>query len=317
METEFLYHPHNYNRTDRAPAVMALGYFDGVHIGHQTVIRRAVEKAEAQGVEAVVMTFHPHPKAVLSPDVSEEDMRYITPLAHKEALIHALGVDRLIVISFDRTLASLTPQAFVDHYLLDLHAVEVVAGFDFSYGHKGRGTMETLPFHARGMLFQETIDQFSYDGEKVSSTRIRELIRDGAVGELPPLLNRDFSLYGEVASGEQRGRTIGFPTANIYCSQPYLLPAIGVYAVTLETDEARYQGVANVGYKPTFHSIQEGDPTVEVHLFDFSGDLYGCAVKVTWHDRIRGEIAFSGVEELKMQIDEDCRTAKAYFNEKG
>ncbi|WP_018922508.1 bifunctional riboflavin kinase/FAD synthetase [Salsuginibacillus kocurii] len=314
MITEYIYHPHRWHREERSPAVFALGYFDGVHLGHQEVIRTAKQKAEERNVECVVMTFHPHPKAVLSADVNEEDMRYITPLPEKEKTIEALGCDRLLIVSFDATFSKLIPQAFVDHYLIDLGAVHVVAGFDYTYGQLGKGTMETLPFHARGCFEQTTVSPYVLESEKVSSTKIRELIQAGDMQEVNVWLGREFSIVGKVVTGERRGRTIGFPTANVQCEEPFMLPATGVYTVSFIVEGETIHGVANVGYKPTFHTISEDDPTVEVHLLDFEGDLYGKKATVVWHERLRGEVKFSSIDELKEQIGKDRAAARSYFS---
>ncbi|AEV18772.1 FMN adenylyltransferase / riboflavin kinase [Geobacillus thermoleovorans CCB_US3_UF5] len=310
METLFLSHPHRLERQALPPTVMALGYFDGIHLGHQKVIRTAVEIANERGYESAVMTFHPHPSVVLG---KQSELRSITPLGKKEQLIASLGVNRLYIVEFTPTFAALSPEAFVDQYLDGLHVKHVVAGFDFTYGRFGKGTMETMPIHARGRFGQTVIPKLAVDGEKVSSSRVRKLLEDGAVEQLPRLLGRFYELEGTVVAGERRGRMIGFPTANIALNSDYALPAVGVYAVKAVIGGQVYEGVANVGYKPTFHKTREGLPNIEVHLFEFSGDVYGQTMTIEWHRRLRSEQKFTSVDELTAQIARDKKEAEQYF----
>ncbi len=312
MEIVYLTHPHQLNRESENPTVMALGYFDGVHLGHQQVIKTAKCIAEEKKVSCSVMTFNPHPKEVLSSNRLEEPLRYITPLEDKIKEIKKLQVDRLYIVRFDIKFSKLNPQQFVDQYLIGLHAVHVVAGFDYTYGSLGKGTMETLPFHSRGKLDQTVVEKVKNAQEKVSSTKIRSLLRDGKVQDVPELLGRYYEIYGTVVDGEKRGRTIGFPTANIQLKDRYILPKIGVYAVTmkiLDENNTSYKGVCNIGYKPTFHKEQSAEPSIEVHLFNFSGDIYGKEVAIQWHFYIRGEKRFASVSDLIEQINKDRETA--------
>ncbi|GAE24301.1 riboflavin kinase [Halalkalibacter wakoensis JCM 9140] len=305
MDTIYLKHPIDGTTLKHEKTVMALGYFDGVHIGHQKVIKNAIEIANKLNTSTSVMTFHPHPKEVLR----NTEMNYITPLSEKIKKIEKLGVDTLFVVEFSLEFASLTPQQFVDDYLIGLHVVHVVAGFDFTYGALGKGTMETLPFHARNRLHSTTVEKFEMNNEKVSSTKIRELLQQGAVWDVVSLLGSEYTLMGTVVDGEKRGRTIGFPTANIKPNDRYIIPKTGVYAVKLTVNETQYDGVCNVGYKPTFHQENEADPTIEVHLFAFDQDIYGKEVELQWISRIRSEKKFNGVEQLIEQIQRDKETA--------
>ncbi|WP_078172619.1 MULTISPECIES: bifunctional riboflavin kinase/FAD synthetase [Geobacillus] len=314
METIFISHPHHFERQALPPTVMALGYFDGIHLGHQKVITTAVEIAKQRGYESAVMTFHPHPSVVLG---KQPELRLITPLGKKEQLIAALGVNRLYIVEFTPAFAGLLPEQFVDQYLDEFHVKHIVAGFDFTYGRFGKGTMETMPLHARGRFEQTIIPKMTVDGEKVSSTRVRKLIEEGAVEQLPRLLGRFYDIEGTVVTGERRGRTIGFPTANIALNGDYLLPAIGVYAVKATIGGQVYEGVANIGYKPTFHETREGLPSIEVHLFEFARDIYGETVTIEWHRRLRGEQKFASIAELTAQIARDKEEAKKYFHSLG
>ncbi|MGE6203297.1 bifunctional riboflavin kinase/FAD synthetase [Guptibacillus hwajinpoensis] len=306
MKTIYLSHPHQLK--SEHPAVMALGYFDGIHRGHQKVISTAKEIADDKGVESAVMTFYPHPSVVLGKSTPQTEA--ITPLDDKIELIEQLGIDVLYIVKFDTTIAGLTPQQFVDDYIIALSVVHVVAGFDFTYGSKGRGTMDSLPFHARNKFSQTVIDKVSQHDEKVSSTLIRSYIREGAVQNVKAVLGRNYTVKGTVVQGDQRGRTIGFPTANVDLKDEYLVPATGVYAVRMKTEGSWMNGVCNVGYKPTFYDEKPDQPSLEVHVFDYSGNLYGSFVEVEFHQKIRGEVKFSSVDDLIAQIGQDAKDAR-------
>ncbi|MFK3959283.1 bifunctional riboflavin kinase/FAD synthetase [Pseudalkalibacillus hwajinpoensis] len=306
MKTIYLSHPHQLK--SEHPAVMALGYFDGIHRGHQKVISTAKEIADDKGVESAVMTFYPHPSVVLGKSTPQTEA--ITPLDDKIELIEQLGIDVLYIVKFDTTIAGLTPQQFVDDYIIALSVVHVVAGFDFTYGSKGRGTMDSLPFHARNKFSQTVIDKVSQHDEKVSSTLIRSYIREGAVQNVKAVLGRNYTVKGTVVQGDQRGRTIGFPTANVDLKDEYLVPATGVYAVRMKTEGSWMSGVCNVGYKPTFYDEKPDQPSLEVHVFDYSGNLYGSFVEVEFHQKIRGEVKFSSVDDLIAQIGQDAKDAR-------
>ncbi|WP_332690316.1 bifunctional riboflavin kinase/FAD synthetase [Halalkalibacter lacteus] len=312
MDTIYLKHPIDGRTLNRNRTVMALGYFDGVHIGHQTVIKKAKEIAASIGASTSVMTFHPHPKEVLR----KTKMNYITPLSDKITKIERLGVDTLYVVKFTPSFASLTPQQFVDDYLIGLHVVHAVAGFDFTYGSLGKGTMETLPFHARNRLDSTIVEKYEENNEKVSSSKIRQLLEVGDVLHVSELLGETYSLKGIVIDGEKRGRTIGFPTANVKPIERYIIPRTGVYAVKLTINNEQYDGVCNVGYKPTFHDELETAPSIEVHLFHFNQDIYGLEVEVYWYWRIRSEQKFSSVDDLIKQITLDKEEAITFLTSK-
>ncbi|ARK30958.1 bifunctional riboflavin kinase/FAD synthetase [Halalkalibacter krulwichiae] len=306
METIFLQHPIDINTLKRNSTVMALGFFDGVHKGHQAVINKAIEIAKQTGTTTSVMTFNPHPKEVLRKQ--EGEMKYITPLLDKIEKIRNLGVDTLYVVKFTRDFAELTPQEFVDQYLIGLNVIHAVAGFDFTYGALGKGTMETLPFHSRGKLKSSIVEKLEADNQKVSSTRIRALLEAGEVENVTKLLGEPYSLRGTVIDGEKRGRTIGFPTANIKPIENNIIPKTGVYAVMLKVRDREVSGVCNIGYKPTFHK-EADEPVIEVHLFSFNEDIYGEEVELTWFFHIRDEQKFPSLDDLVKQISLDKEKA--------
>ena len=310
MEVIKLNFPLNIDKTNIPPLAMALGYFDGVHLGHKQVILEAKKQAEAMGLHSGVMTFDPHPSVVLGKN--QNHVHYITPLAEKTKIIEGLGIDYLFIVHFTAEFANLLPQEFIDQYVIGLNVQHVVAGFDFTYGRMGKGTMETLLFHSRDKFSFSVVPKFVHDSEKVSSTRIRHLLKEGNTVGLPTLLGRYYSTAGEVIHGDKRGRTIGFPTANINMKDDFIIPPLGVYAVRMKVRSVWYNGVCNVGFKPTFNK-EAIKQSVEVHLFDFNQEIYGDDVTIEWHQYIRKEQKFSGIEQLVAQIEKDKQQTIEYF----
>lgn len=291
--------------------VLALGYFDGIHRGHLAVIRTAKRIAAKQDIAVGVMTFHPPPVAVLSEDIAIDSLRYISPLSVKEEQLEEEDVDYLFIVHFDKAFASLTPEEFINQYVLGVNTIHAVAGFDFKYGFRGRGTMEQIPEYSSGRVQQTTVAEVTEHKKKISSTRIRDNILAGNMNDVHSLLGRPYTIKGKVVEGEKRGRTIGFPTANVQITEPFIVPAVGVYAVRMKVKGKWHNGVCNVGYKPTFHEKSTGDPVIEVHLFERDDNIYGENVVVEWYEYIRGEKKFNSVHELTDQIEQDKRTAKS------
>ncbi|WP_245640279.1 bifunctional riboflavin kinase/FAD synthetase [Neobacillus massiliamazoniensis] len=298
------------DKNDFPPLSMALGYFDGVHCGHQQVILEAKKQAEENGLYSAVMTFDPHPSVVLGKN--EKHIQYITPLEEKIEIIEELGIDYLFIVHFTTEFANLVPQEFIDQYVIGLNVKHVVAGFDYTYGRMGKGTMETIPFHSRNQFTFSVIPKLTKNHEKVSSTRIRHLLKEGRTVEIPQLLGRFYTTSGIVIHGDKRGRTIGFPTANIAMDDDYILPPLGVYAVKIEVDGTWFQGICNVGFKPTF-KMEASKPSVEVHILHFENDIYGQKVKIEWQLYLRKEQKFTGVAELVNQLEQDKQHAIQYF----
>src|SRR5690625_148261 len=313
MRTIELTYPHTLTATALPETVCAIGFFDGIHKGHQQVIKRAVQSAKEKNMESAVITFHPHPSVVLKQDT--QHVKYITPLREKQGILQKLAVDRLYIITFNQQLSLLSPQEFIDQFITGLHIKHLIAGFDYTYGHKGKGNMDDLPTYAQGAFTSEVIDKFEMDGEKVSSTKIRHLLAQGEIEKVNELLGRPLRITGTVVEGDRRGNTIGYPTANIEVSEDVLLPQSGVYAVKVVYKNTSYDGMANLGVKPTFHSDKK-EPAIEVNIFDFEGDLYGEELKVEWYRFIRNEKKFAGVDELIGQIKMDEKNIKNYFKER-
>jgi riboflavin kinase/FMN adenylyltransferase len=297
------------NHLDTSPCSIALGYFDGVHIGHRRVIQKAIDIAKAHGWKSAVMTFDPHPREVLG---QTGYTRYLTPLPDKLEQLDKLGVDLAYVMRFDIPFASVYPEDFIDECLMPLGCKHVVVGFDYTFGYRGMGTAQTLQELSKGRYGLDIVGPVNRLGEKVSSTIIREYLHHGDVEHIRHLLGRPYKIKGVVVHGDKRGRTIGFPTANVGVAQPYLIGKNGVYGVRFTVDGQSYNGVMNIGIKPTFE-LEKKEKSLEVHIFDFQGDIYGKEAEVEFLFFIRDEQKFSGVEALIAQIHRDVELAKAKF----
>ncbi|MCJ7839684.1 bifunctional riboflavin kinase/FAD synthetase [Lederbergia sp. NSJ-179] len=312
MKVIKLNHPHSYKNNDFPSIVMALGFFDGVHIGHQKVINQAKEIAAQHKQQSAVMTFDPHPSVVLGK--GKTDVHYITPLEDKIKLMAKLKVDYLFVVHFTKEFSQLLPEEFVKSYLIQLNVKHAVAGFDFTYGKFGKGTMQTLPSHAQGFFDVTIIPKLEIHHQKISSTSIRQFIQNGEMEKANRLLGRYFTTKGPVIHGKKRGRTLGFPTANIRTDHDYLLPQIGIYIVKVFAAGMWKQGVCSVGFNPTFHNPEGKQLSIEIYLLDFDQDIYGEIVTVEWHKRIRDEKKFNDIEQLKAQIQKDIENTREYFS---
>jgi riboflavin kinase/FMN adenylyltransferase len=289
--------------------VMAIGDFDGVHLGHREVIGTAVKLAKQQHMPAAIMTFDPHPREVLG---ISKYARYLAPYEQKMKLIQELGVDFTYIIKFDKTFAGISPLDFISTVLLPLRVQTVVVGFDFTFGHKGHGTSKTLKELCEDKIAVHVVEPYHIDGNKVSSTLIREQLQLSHLQNARKLLGRCYEITGHVVEGEKRGRLLGFPTANIRMDAPYVMPGNGVYAVKVQVNGNVYSGLANIGVKPTFAGNYT-EPVIEVHLLDFTGSIYGERMNVEFIDFIRPEVKFGSAEELVRQIHHDIESAKRVF----
>lgn len=293
---------------------VAIGFFDGLHEGHQAVIQRAIDTSKQLDVLPAVMTFNPHPSHLFSGEKGK--IGYITPLEEKKRILNEMGIDTLFIVTFDRGLADLTPEEFVDQVLKKLNVRHVTAGFDFTFGAKGKGTMDQMASLANGAFGTTQVEKVAENDEKISSTRIRKLLAEGDVAKTASLLGRPFRSIGKVVDGDKRGRQLGFPTANIIPGAELIVPQNGVYAVRFTVDGTTYDGVCNIGVKPTFDHPDEARKTIEVNVFNFDGDLYGKQGIVDWIAHIRPEQKFDSIEMLKNQIAKDKETAKKILSEK-
>ncbi|MBU1451004.1 MAG: bifunctional riboflavin kinase/FAD synthetase [Proteobacteria bacterium] len=286
--------------------VITIGNFDGVHLGHQALFAKAIERAKAVEGTALAVTFEPHPIRVLRPAVN---LPLITPLDQKLELMAQSGLDITPCLRFDQDFARLSADAFVDKLLVGrLGAAEVVVGYDFAFGHKGLGDLELLCSKGEKWGFAvHVVGPVIVDGRPVSSTRVRQEVADGNMEAARRLLGRHYRVAGRVVAGHGRGgRLLGFPTANLRVSDE-LLPGPGVYAVMVELAGGRHlKGANNIGNNPTF---DDGALSVETHLLDFDGDLYGQDIRLHFVERLRGEKRFDSAEELKAQIGRDIARA--------
>lgn len=306
MEVIQLKYPHQLTATGSEYS-LALGFFDGVHLGHQRVIDAAIENAKRLGIKSAIMTFDPHPSIVLGG--RNEKVFYITPLQQKLETFEKLGVDTAFVVNFTSDFAKLSPEDFVQYFIRDLDVKHVTAGFDYSFGSFGNGNMDLMKQLAGEDFGVTVVSKLEADEDKVSSTRIRKALQNGDMEEVHKLLGRAFEVPGIVVHGDKRGRTLGFPTANVQHMEGCFIPGTGVYAVKILVQNEWHDGVCNVGYKPTFKDPNNKQLSIEVHIFNFDKNIYGEEVVVGWYHRIRSERKFNGIEELIAQIEKDKQDA--------
>lgn len=293
---------------------MAIGFFDGVHLGHMEVIRKAVAAARERGQVPAVLTFDPHPRVVLGQD---QYHTVLTPLPQKLELFAKLGVEAAFVMSFNQAFSQVPADKFVQDLLVPMGTKTAAVGFDFRFGHRGQGDAALLHEASGGAIDVQVVEPVYRDGVKVSSTRIRELLAEGKCEEASILMDRSYQVSGTVVHGKALGRQLGFPTANLEADASYVLPLHGVYAVkvmgaTSDGDIAA-NGVINVGVRPT---VDEGGtvPKLEAHLFDFSGDLYGRSLTVQFRHFLRPEMKFGSLDDLVAQIGRDAQRARELLN---
>ncbi|WP_293837735.1 riboflavin biosynthesis protein RibF [uncultured Phascolarctobacterium sp.] len=284
-----------------APCVVALGTFDGLHRGHLDVIGTAKQEAEHTGAKLAVFTFSNHPLEWINP--AHVPVALVTP-AVKLQLLENLGVDVLIDIPFNQLVADLLPQQFLER-LSALNYSCLVVGENFTYGQRGVGNVYTLAASAQAMGFKLIVRKLvSNNGTIVSSTEIRRLITAGEVQQAAKMLGRSYSISGIVAHGNERGRLLGYPTANLELVDAHVaIPLGGVYAVRAYVDGGVYGGMANIGKNPTFGDVEK--PRLETNIFGFSGDIYGKTLTIEFVQRIRGEVRFAGIDALKAQLAQD------------
>lgn len=292
-------------------AIVTLGNFDGVHLGHREIFRRVVRHAVAQEGSAVVLTFVPHPLKLIAP---EKAPPLINTYAEKERLISASCIDLLLALPFNKRQAAMTAEEFVRLVLVErLRVQHLVVGYDYAFGRHRQGDTAFLKNSGQRYGFTvEVVPPAHQQGGVCSSTRIRNLVAAGEVAEVVGLLGRHFNLEGEVVSGRGQGRQLGFPTANLRTDKE-LWPAAGVYAVKARLDGGKlYNGVVNIGRCPT---LAGEELSLEVHLLDFSGEIYGHQLRVYFMQRLRPEQCFDGPQALTAAIEADCRQAREYLRQ--
>lgn len=294
--------------SDLGATALTIGVFDGVHRGHQALMRTVVERARALGATPAVVTFDKHPLEVIAPG---REPGMLTTLEQRALVMGGVGIEALVVLPFDDALRNLEPEAFVRQVLVErLGAVHVVVGANFRFGHNQAGTIETLSDLGHRFGFDTTIFALQMgEDDVVSSTMIRRHLAAGEVEKVAQELDRPFLLRGQVERGAARGKDLGFPTANLAVGPKMLLPAIGVYAGWTMIDGRRHPVATNVGVNPTFGD--RSTPIVEVHILDFDGDLYGQTLEVAFTHRLRDEMRFSSVSDLIVQMKADVERARA------
>ena len=288
------------------PAILSIGAFDGVHCGHQALLGAMVQRAKACGLRSAVLTFYPHPREVLQPGTN---LRYLTTDVERARLLEKLGIDLLVLQPFDRELAATSAEAFLARLRADLQMAELWVGPDFALGRDRAGSIPELQRLSAEMGYRlHVVDGVQSEGETISSTRVRYMLEEGAVAEARRLLGRHYAVGGVVRYGAQRGRQLGFRTANLRIGQVCGCPSDGVYAVWGRHDDAWIPGVANLGRRPSFDL---GERLLEVHLMGYAGSLYGKHLRVLFVARLRSERRFDDARQLIEQVHQDMVQARS------
>jgi len=288
-------------------AVVTIGTFDGVHLGHRAILRKMIENAKEIGGQTIVVTFYPHPRSVL--ELNNEHLRFITTQEKKLQLLEEIGIDHVIIIPFTREFSRTSSEAFIKEYVVDkIKATRLVVGYDHHFGRNRLGDFKLLYDLSIKYQFKvERIPAQDIENIAISSTKIRKALEAGDVKKANKLLGYQYTICGTVIHGHALGRKMGFPTANIKTDLPYkLISFCGVYACFVEYKGQQYKGMANIGYRPT---VGSDELATEVHLFDFDEEMYGETVCLRFIDRIRSEIKFDGIEALKTQLQLDKEAA--------
>lgn len=290
--------------------IATLGTFDGVHKGHKTILEKLTKSSKSSGHESVVLTFFPHPRMVLQQNTGIE---LLNTMKEKAFLLDECGINNLIVHPFDKAFSRLTAEDFVKTVLVEqLNISKIIIGYDHRFGRNRTATIDDLIYFGEQYGFEvEQISALEVNEVSVSSTKIRNALNEGDVTTANEFLGYNYFITGKVVKGEQRGRTIGFPTANIAIPEDYkLIPAKGVYVASAEIDGTVVKGMMNIGNRPTVNGTNQ---SIEVHFFDLDKDLYGKELRVSLHKRLRNEEKFASVDALKQQLIEDKTAALNYF----
>ena len=302
-------HLSEFERLDNA--VATIGTFDGVHFGHQKIIKRLCELAKSTGGESVILTFFPHPRLIIDPE--NQDLKMINTIEEKAEILASLGVDHLIITPFTRDFSNMSAADYIEHILVQKIGIkQLIVGYDHRFGKDRTGGTKDLLAYSRVYGYEiEEIGEQDINDVAVSSTKIRESLINGDVALAAKYLGYNFSLYGPVIKGDKIGRTIGYPTANIFVEQPYkLIPSDGIYAVTVGMDNAIYKGMAYIGRRPTINGMTRN---IEVNIFDFNQEIYGQYIKMEFLEFLRHDVKFTGLEDLKIQLKKDKEDTLAYF----
>jgi riboflavin kinase/FMN adenylyltransferase len=295
-------------------AVVTIGTFDGVHFGHQKIIKRICESAKSLGGESVLLTFFPHPRMIIDPE--NQDLKMINTINEKAEMLANLGVDHLIITPFTRDFSNLSASDYIQNILVDaIGTKKIIIGYDHRFGKDRAGNLGTLTANAGKFGYEvEEITEQDINDVAVSSTKIRAALLDGNVDLANQYLGYNFSIYGPVIKGDKIGRTIGFPTANIFVAETYkLIPGDGIYAVTVALEDEpdkTYRGMAYIGQRPTINGMTRN---IEVNIFDFSREVYGQNLRMNFLSFLRHDVKFKGLEALTEQLQEDKENTLKYF----
>ena len=295
------------------PTVLTLGVFDGLHLGHQKIMKTVAERAKIVDAVPTAITFDPHPRAVLYP---EKAPPLLQTLDQRLANFEILGIEQAIVIRFNEEFANQDAGKFIREIFHErLQAKEIYLGHGFAFGKDRAGNIEFLQKMSEELGFQAAeVGEVRLRGQRISSSKIRELLKDGRVNLARRMLGRPYGVEGVIIRGDRRGHKIGFPTANLK-PKNRVIPKYGVYATAILIEGKWRKAITNVGVRPTFKT--EAEPSIETYVFDFDGNLYGDVLRVRFLHRIRDEQKFSGIEEIKVQIQKDTKTARHYFSHFG
>ncbi len=298
--------------------MVTIGTFDGVHYGHQKIIKRLCEMATASGGESVILTFFPHPRMIIDPE--NQELKLINTIKEKADMLASLGVDHLIITPFTRDFSNMSASAYIKNILIEkIGTRQIIVGYDHRFGKNRQGGMKELEEYSKIYGFGiEEIPEQDVNDVAVSSTKIRKALLEGNVLLASTYLGYHFSINGPVIKGDKIGRTIGFPTANIFVEETYkLIPGDGIYAVTVEMNAdnsrlATYKGMAYIGQRPTINGMTRN---IEVNIFDFNQEIYGQHIKMNFLKFLRHDVKFTGLEALKVQLHQDKLDTLRFFEQ--
>ncbi|MCM1259467.1 MAG: bifunctional riboflavin kinase/FAD synthetase [Prevotella sp.] len=287
--------------------VATIGQFDGIHTAHRMLIERTISESKQKGWKSAIFTFDPHPDFILKKDVS---FTYVTPFHEKVELLRQLGLDYMVVIDFNLTVARMSPKDFVEKILLANHVNEVIIGYDFRFGCKGEGCPNDISLYSNNLINVLIMDEQAYQNQKIGTTLIKKLLQKGDMETVKSLLGRYYAIEGKVIHGNQVGRTLHFPTANLKVEQDFAKLLSGVYVVYVYLENKKYLGVANFGRNPSFNERES--MVFETHILDFDGDIYGKHIRVELVYFIRSEIKFPSKEAFVKQLEQDIAFARRF-----
>lgn len=296
--------------TTKSSLAACIGYFDGIHLGHQALINKTKRIAKEEGLSSALITFDPDPWTIIH---NQNKVNHITPMKEKINLLSKMGIDELIIVQFTKDLSKLSPQEFVERILIPLNVQELITGEDFKFGFKGAGNVDYLKNEANLFFNTHVLEIEEENATKIGSTQIIQSILNGECEKTKQMLGRYYTLAGYVRQGNREGTRIGFPTANLDVTDEYVIPLPGVYAGYVEVQGEKYASVINIGYNPTFN--QTDKLSLETYILDFNKTIYGELLKQSFVHRIRDEIKFDTIEELIEQMNDDVKKTREILDE--